>query len=714
MADIEIVTSLPWSGGAGRLESVTSLPWTLAGRVETIGSPFEATVGGGGTPITGGSLEPKSSLGDASNYDAPHTLSAVDLRDDSPLAIESATISFEDGSLFWQLRAEGGGELFAQLTGGEQPAQVGVTIDGQEWRFVIETINRPRAFSSDRVSFGGRSVAAGADTPYQFEQQWISDAPTTAAQVATGAQVFTELEVRWTIEDWAIPEGVLAHQGSPISVVRAVAAAAGANVVADRKDFAVSVVPRYQLQPPQWACVGPDAQVHFSAVISEVYEIANKPSYDAIYLSGQQQGVLGYCRKYGTAGANLAPMVTDPLLTDIPALRQRAESILGGFGPQSRITRVLPVLVGEGQPGVFDPGWLTRWTDPDETWFGVVRAVSVTATLGSAVQTVTIERHAVELVEPEPEGFVFDGPIPDQTYEVDVPFSVDLSGYWSGGDVPLSYSLRSGTLPAGLTLNATTGVISGTPTDGGGSVDIAIRAVDQSFRQSDSNVFSIGPDLGVVFLLDVDGATPADKSGYDTTFAFGTNPPVVSTEQSKWSGRSLKVSGAGSWATALNAAMLNLPEDTGFTLEGWVYISTAANYNVPAFGVAGDDDYLEAGYSGTARYVYGNTAGLGAQLNGFTLVPQVIVPASAWVHFAVVRPSGVSTSPRFYMGGQYRGTSDAPFSLAVDAQNKVGLGYWRGGEVNNHGTLYLEDVRLRLNVEVYTGTGAYTPPDEAF
>jgi len=59
----------------------------------------------------------------------------------------------------------------------------------------------------------------------------------------------------------------------------------------------------------------------------------------------------------------------------------------------------------------------------------------------------------------------FSGPIPDQSWVEDSAITPwNISGYWSGGATPLVYSVFSGTLPAGLTLNASTGIISGTPT----------------------------------------------------------------------------------------------------------------------------------------------------------------------------------------------------------------------------------------------------------
>lgn len=59
-------------------------------------------------------------------------------------------------------------------------------------------------------------------------------------------------------------------------------------------------------------------------------------------------------------------------------------------------------------------------------------------------------------------GGAFVGPIPAQTVNTGSPFTLSLSSFWSGGLGPFTWSVASGALPHGLTLNTSTGVISGT------------------------------------------------------------------------------------------------------------------------------------------------------------------------------------------------------------------------------------------------------------
>ncbi|MEY9717850.1 hypothetical protein ABIA22_000340 [Sinorhizobium fredii] len=60
-----------------------------------------------------------------------------------------------------------------------------------------------------------------------------------------------------------------------------------------------------------------------------------------------------------------------------------------------------------------------------------------------------------------------------------------------GGVPPYSYSVQSGTLPAGLSLNASTGAITGTPTATGTQSGIVIRATDDSGATVDLPSFAI-------------------------------------------------------------------------------------------------------------------------------------------------------------------------------------------------------------------------------
>jgi len=61
----------------------------------------------------------------------------------------------------------------------------------------------------------------------------------------------------------------------------------------------------------------------------------------------------------------------------------------------------------------------------------------------------------------------------------------------AGGVLPYVYSVASGSLPAGITLNSSSGAVSGTPTTAGAYAGIVIRATDAVSATADLASFTI-------------------------------------------------------------------------------------------------------------------------------------------------------------------------------------------------------------------------------
>lgn len=108
------------------------------------------------------------------------------------------------------------------------------------------------------------------------------------------------------------------------------------------------------------------------------------------------------------------------------------------------------------------------WDSSDQTW--------------GAVGTQTVGD-----IPPPPEPPVFDGTIPNRSFVVSVAIaSWNLSTYFTGAT---SYS-SAGTLPTGLTLNSSTGILSGTPTATGTYSGITITGINDDGTDT-SNAFTI-------------------------------------------------------------------------------------------------------------------------------------------------------------------------------------------------------------------------------
>jgi hypothetical protein len=61
----------------------------------------------------------------------------------------------------------------------------------------------------------------------------------------------------------------------------------------------------------------------------------------------------------------------------------------------------------------------------------------------------------------------------------------------TGGTVPYTYSVASGTLPTGITLNSSSGAVAGTPTVAGAYAGIVIRVTDNVSATADLASFTI-------------------------------------------------------------------------------------------------------------------------------------------------------------------------------------------------------------------------------
>lgn len=83
----------------------------------------------------------------------------------------------------------------------------------------------------------------------------------------------------------------------------------------------------------------------------------------------------------------------------------------------------------------------------------------------------------------------FSGTIANQNGNQGSAFSLDTTTFFTGTETPFTYSVQSGTLPAGLSLSS--GVITGTPTTVETQTGIVIRGTDTGPNTADSNSFSI-------------------------------------------------------------------------------------------------------------------------------------------------------------------------------------------------------------------------------
>ncbi len=397
MPDVSSLTEFAWGPGTFVAPSPLHVLWGRATDVQSIGGPYTP----GPPPIGGTPISPNTDadyvIGPAASRNVHHVIAVTDLRDNSPVQLDAISISVDDGAICWTLNANGPASLFESMTTGDTPI-IDVEIDGFTWRFIVEGVRRSREFPAGAVTLTGRSPTIMAGEPYQFTQNWVNDGPATAQQLAAQAQVFNGLEIDWRLEDWLVPDRVFSFTGTPLNVVQRVTESVGGVTRPDRVETRVALHPRYRAMPNRWRVEVPEVQIHVDAHMTDAWERADKPAFNGVFVSGEAEGIIARVYLAGTSGERLAPMLTDQLMTEEIAARQRGESFLGQGGPQATVTITLPFLTGSTYPGPFECGWLVRVVEPSKpTFYGMVRAVSIGAEFGYVTQTITLEVHTADI-----------------------------------------------------------------------------------------------------------------------------------------------------------------------------------------------------------------------------------------------------------------------------------------------------------------------------
>jgi hypothetical protein len=278
----------------------------------------------------------------------------------------------------------------------DEPVVLQATINGTPWRWLAESIDRDRVFASSGLTVAGRGVSALLDAPYSGVMTFGAATARTAQQLAGDVLLDNGVPLGWALDwrptDWLVPGGVWSHQGTRISALSAIASAAGATLQTHAADDTLIVLPRYPAAPWDWPTTTPDIELPAAVAQREGISWASAAQYNRVFVSGTTAGgVLGQVTRALTAGDQVAPMVTDALITHADAARQRGLQVLAAGGRTATVSLRMPVLSASG---ILRPGQLVRYLDGSSTRHGLVRGNSVEANgVASVWQTVSLESH---------------------------------------------------------------------------------------------------------------------------------------------------------------------------------------------------------------------------------------------------------------------------------------------------------------------------------
>jgi hypothetical protein len=273
----------------------------------------------------------------------------------------------------------------------------------------------------------------------------------------------------------------------------------------------------------------------------------------------------------------------------------------------------------------------------------------------------------------------------------------------------VTYTLVSGSLPPGLSLNSNTGVISGTIS---GVVNdtvytFTINAVDAQLQDS-PRVFTINVTvsdpyfkLTTLLLTGNSGNTVVTDSSVNNFAITVVGDSRASNFSPYLTGWSNYFDGTGDYLS-FSAAVVQ-PSTSDFTIEGWLNMSGAVGTRRDFLYQAGlTDGSLEGrlifnvSATGTIIAFLGGTNAPGA------ITSSTVVSPGVWYHFAYVRNANTFS---FYINGVREGTQPTGTIAVCNQPLLIGTNTTQSPQTYWHG--YLTNIRIINGTALYTSN--FTP-----
>jgi hypothetical protein len=207
---------------------------------------------------------------------------------------------------------------------------------------------------------------------------------------------------------------------------------------------------------------------------------------------------------------------------------------------------------------------------------------------------------------------------------------------------------------------------------------------------------------GTSLLLNFTNAGVLDATAKNDLETVGN--AQISTAQSKWGGASIAFDGTGDYLPFRgNTAPASYTGfGTGnFTIEGWVYCTSAASANNGIF----DARYSAAATGPLLYYIPGT--GLFMFYNGSNRISGGTFTINTWVHVALVRSSAVT---KLYINGTQTGGDYSDTNNYTSGVNAGFVGTFYDGTGNWNG--YIDDFRVTNGIARYTAN--FTAPTAPF
>jgi Glycosyl hydrolases family 18/Concanavalin A-like lectin/glucanases superfamily/Putative Ig domain len=242
------------------------------------------------------------------------------------------------------------------------------------------------------------------------------------------------------------------------------------------------------------------------------------------------------------------------------------------------------------------------------------------------------------------------------------------------GTAPITWTLASGSLPAGVSLNSSTGAITGSPTTAGAS-NFTVQASNVSGSATKVLSLAINPNQPpassgpyAYWKFDGSGSTAADSSGNGIT-ANLFNTPSWLTGASCVAGSCLSFNGANQYGSVA----LNLSDTSAVTLSFWMNWTAYANDDRLALEFTPNFNYAATGFMVDPNSSANGGGQFEVGLQGDGGYNQVLFarPTPGWHHYAFVFNKGAAAGSEVtpYVDGVA-----VPYTKTTNSENTNNFG----------------------------------------
>jgi len=316
--------------------------------------------------------------------------------DRAPVEFHRVEVAADIDSWCWSFSARVPEASLALVMPLAEPVEVEVEINGFQWVVLVESWSESASFGKREYQLRGRSVSSVLADPYAVLQSGSNTLAANARQLAEEQLLYTGWTINWGVVDWLVSSGALSYSNSsPIKTIQRIVETAGGRLLSNRTAKELLAIPRLHSLPWTWGAATPDLGISDYVVRRLSRDYVNSPAFNAVFVSGEAQGVLAKVFRTGTAGDIVAPMVTDALITATEPARERGREIIGRSGKWSKEGLELPLTVSGSLPGLLEIGQLIEMSERGIDWRGQVVGVRVAAdrSLGLRVsQDIDVER----------------------------------------------------------------------------------------------------------------------------------------------------------------------------------------------------------------------------------------------------------------------------------------------------------------------------------